>query len=289
MQAAQGSVVPPSSVFDFSQGTSGNAIPVATLPKQQKNTTYQAGTVLKLKRVTFDADYFHIFFDNSYSSTSNPAVLGGEPQFFLQPSSITQGLEGETNIYLGRGFSTYLNASYDNAVYKGTQNVSCVAGSTCTATTPQLTVTAPGGLNVQDTPSDVETEGVLYQHGSWDAAFFNKRIGTMYIDNGAYHNQYTVNPFSLANAFINYTIRSSSRFDQTKLRLSFNNIFNSNSIDGMTLAGAVPTQTIAANGTTYVDPFNATGQTPINGQDNVTVLPGRSIMLTVTFGLTPKR
>ena len=42
---------------------------MGTLPKQQMNTTYQTGTTLIYKHVTFDADYVHIHFDNSYSST----------------------------------------------------------------------------------------------------------------------------------------------------------------------------------------------------------------------------
>jgi iron complex outermembrane receptor protein len=57
-QLSTGSIVPPSSVFDFNQGTTGKAIAVETLPKQQRSTTYQTGTVVKLKRVTFDADYY---------------------------------------------------------------------------------------------------------------------------------------------------------------------------------------------------------------------------------------
>lgn len=93
----------------------------------------------------------------------------------------------------------------------------------------------------------------------------------------------------MANAFLNYTLRTGGRFDQTKFRLSLNNIFNSSSATGITLAGSPLTQNITANGTTYTDPFNTTGPTPINGQDNVSILAGRSIMLSVTFGLSPKR
>jgi len=74
--------------------------------------------------------------------------------------------------------------------------------------------------------------GVTYQHKAFDLGFFDKRIGTFYIDNGAYHNQATIAPFNLANMFFNYTIRSGGRFDQTKLRLSFNNLFNSSAITG---------------------------------------------------------
>lgn len=78
-------------------------------------------------------------------------------------------------------------------------------------------------------------------------------------------------------------------FDETKLRLSFNNLFDEHSITGDSITGTALTQSITANGTTYTDPFNTTGPTPIAGGDNISVLPGRSIMLSVTFGLSPKR
>ena len=284
-QVATGSVVPPSSVFDFAQGPNGT--PVRTLPKQQRSTTYQAGTVLKLKRVTFDADYYHIRFQNSYSSTLDSS---GEPAYFLQPSSITKGFEAESNIYIGHGVSAYLNASVGRATYTGNLNVSCSgAAPVCTSATPQINVVAPPGLWVANTPSDTEAEGVTYQRKGWDVGMFNKRIGTFYADNGAYHNQATIDPFNQTNAYLNYTIRTSGRFDQTKLRLSFNNLFGQHNITGDSITGAALTQSIKANGTGYIDPFTTAGPTPIAGGDNISVLPGRSIMLAITFGLSPKR
>jgi iron complex outermembrane receptor protein len=285
-QAAQGSIVPPSSVFDFNQTNTG-AIAV-TLPKQQKNTTYQAGTVLKLKNVTFDADYFHIHFDNSYSCTASASTQEDANTCYLQPSSITQGLEGQSNIYLSHGFSVYLNASYDKAVYEGTLAATCTGSTAACAAGGALIVTAPSGLNVQQTPSDIEAEGFTYQHKSFDLGFFNKRIGTMYIDNGAYHNQATIAPFDFANMFFNYTIRSGGRFDQTKLRLSFNNVFNSSAITGDSIAGTAATIPLSANGTTYTDPFNTNGQTLISGADNISVMPSRSISFSIIFGFNPK-
>ena len=50
-QGATGSVVPPSAVFDFNQGANG--VPVATLPKQQKNLTYPG-------RHSFEAEACHL-------------------------------------------------------------------------------------------------------------------------------------------------------------------------------------------------------------------------------------
>lgn len=285
-QAAQGSIVPPSSVFDFNQTTTGTI--AVQLPKQQKNTTYEAGTVLKLKNVTFDADYFHIHFDNSYSCIAT-ASSGDDNSCYLQPSSITEGVEGETNIYLTHGFSVYLNASYDSATYEGTLAATCTSTSTLCAAAGPLIVSAPSGLNVQQTPSDIEAEGFTYQHKSFDFGFFNKRIGTFYIDNGAYHNQATIAPFDFANLFLNYTIRGGSRFDQTKVRLSINNLFNSSAITGDTITGTAQTETIPYNGANFTDPFNTNGQTPIAGGDNLTVMPSRSVTLSVIFGFSPKR
>jgi iron complex outermembrane recepter protein len=284
-QVATGSIVPPSSVFDYTQSPTGT--PVKTLPKQQRSTTYQAGTVLKLKRVTFDADFYHIRFQNSYSSTLDSS---GEPVYFLQPSSITKGFEAESNIYVGRGLSAYLNAGVSRATYTGNMSISCSGGvPACTSSTPQINVVAPSGLWVASTPSDTETVAITYQHKSWDLGMFNKRIGTFYQDNGSYHNQATIDPFNQTNAYLNYTIRTSGRFDQTKLRLSFNNLFDQHNITGNSITGTALTQTIKANGTSYTDPFNTAGPTPIAGGDNISVLPGRSIMLAVTFGLSPKR
>jgi iron complex outermembrane receptor protein len=288
VQYAEGTIAPPSNVFDFQQGFSGTAIAPAVLPKQQRNRTIQTGTTFKLKRVTFDADYYHIHFDNSYSSTINP--VNGEPTYFAQPASITQGIEGESNLYLTHGFSLYLNASYDTATYTGSIAAACastVSAAACTAA-GALNVSAPSGLNVQETPSDIETEGLTYQHNAYDIGFFNKRVGTYYEDNGAYHNQLTIAPFTLANAFVNYTVHSNGYFNNTKFRLSLNNVFNSHYITNVSLKGTANTINIAANGITYTDPFNTLGQTPINGGDNITALPARSIMLTATFGYNPR-
>ncbi len=291
-QFAQGSIVPPSNVFDFNQGSTGNSVAVSLLPKQQKNTTYEAGTVLKLKKVTFDADYFHVHFDNGYSSVTTQAS-GGEPVYFATPPSVTQGVEGEANVYIAHGLSLYLNASYNRAVYSGGNLSAPCTGTTaaalaaCAAVGPAPVVNTPSGLNVQQTPSDIETEGLTYQKGSWDVAFFNKRVGTFFVDSpNGYHNAYTVNPFTISDAYVNYTVRSGGRVNNTKLRLDFTNLFNNNNVNGITLANPstpVPVSSIFSN------PFVATGPTTIAGADNVAVNAGRSILLTVTFGSSLKR
>jgi iron complex outermembrane receptor protein len=285
-QYATGSITPPSNTFDFTQSSTGT--PVATQPKQQKTSTYQTGTVLKLKRATLDVSYFHIHFDSGYSSFT--PLDTGEPIYYPTPPAVTQGVEAESNLSLTHGLSLYLNASYDNAKYNGSAVVYCTAKATgCTSATPTLTIATPGGLWVAGTPSDVLTEGLTYQKKAWDMGFFSKTVGTQRLDNSGFHNESTISPFTLANMFLNYTIRSGSHFDNTKLRLSFNNLFNSHSITGDSIATKDTANTITANGTSYADPFNsAFAVTPVSGADAVSILPGRSIMFSVTFGFSPK-
>ncbi len=289
-QVGTGSIVPPSSVYDFNQTISKtNPTPgLGVAPKQQRSTTYQFGSVVKLNRLTFDADFYRIRFQNSYSSVTDPVT--GEQDNFLQPSSITKGFEAESNVYFGHGLSGYINGTVGRAYYTGNLPIACTSGTTgCTSSTPQLIQTAPSGLWVAQTPSDTEAIGATYQTKAWDLGFFNKRVGTERMDNKAYHNQATVDPFSTANAYLNYTIRSGGRFDQTKIRLSFNNLLDSHNITSDSITGKAVTQTIAANGTTYTDQFNTVGATPVNGGDTLGLLPGRSVMLSVTFGFNTKR
>jgi len=269
-QVATGSVVPPSSVYDFNQTvSSSNPTPgVGILPKPSHSTTIQGGSVLKLSRVTLDASVYHIRFQNAYSTVTDPTT--GEQDNYLQPSSITKGFEGETNVALTRSLSFYANGTVGKATYTGT------------LTSSGVTFKAPSDLWVAQTPSDTEALGLTYQQKAWDAGIFNKRIGSEWMDNGAYHNQVYVEPFNVTNLFLNYTIRGHSRFDQTKLRLSFNNILDQHNLTSVTpTASVVPATT---DGVT--NPF--IGTTATSSTDVLNLLPGRSVMLTVQFGFSPK-
>ena len=274
-QGSTGSIVPPSSVYDYNQ-TPSASVPhpgLLTPPKQQKSTTYQAGMVMKLQRFTLDADAYRVRFQNSYSSLIDPTT--SETVNFLQPSSITQGVEFETTAVLRRGLNLYLNATAANAYYVGKLNVGTTASP--------FYVEAPSGLWVQQTPADTEMQGITYQGKGLDLGFFNKRVGEQRVDGGAYHNQAIINPFTTTDAYVNYTVRNHSIFDQTKVRLSANNLLDEHNITALTLAGTPSANKIS--GTSYVDPFNQT--TPISGSDNPTFIAGRSFMLSVTFGFAP--
>jgi iron complex outermembrane receptor protein len=119
--------------------------------------------VLKLKNVTFDADYFHIHFDNSYSCIAplHPAVTTTLLPAAQLPSP--RALRARATSISRHGLGVYLNASYNKATYEGNAGGKLHRGRRLRRRTAQI-VTAPSGLWVQQTPSDIETEGVTYQH-----------------------------------------------------------------------------------------------------------------------------
>ena len=113
-----------------------------------------------------------------------------------------------------------------------------------------------------------------------------KRIGQYYKDNGTLNYKINgislpfpidqavkIEPWDLTNVFFNYTIKTASRLRGTKLQLAVNNLANNHSIVSVTPAiGATPA-------VRYVR----------DGGDFVTLLPGRSVTITVTGGWAPRR
>ena len=90
---------------------------------------------------------------------------------------------------------------------------------------------------------------------------------------GILHQVIPINPFSLTDFYFNYTIRNGSHLDQTALRFSVNNLFNSDNT-----VNVVP----AVLGGTYTPSTNVMDQADI-----LTFLPGRSFAISLTFGYDP--
>jgi iron complex outermembrane receptor protein len=259
-QFAEGSVIPVSAVFDV---TGGN---VLTPPKPTLAKTYQAGSVLKLNRFTLDVDAYYVHFQNGYQSYIDPTTT--EPVYVATGPSNTKGAEAEGNIALGYGLSLYGNVSMGSAKYQTGANY------------------PNGGMWVADTPNNIEGISLLWQHRNWDVGLTDKRVGRYYNDNGSLSYKIngisvpypvdeavTINPFSLTNVFVNYTIKSASRLRGTKIQLAVNNLANHHNIVGITPATAA----------TATTPFV---QSP---NDLLNLLPGRSFTLTITGGYAPRR
>jgi iron complex outermembrane receptor protein len=257
-QFGKGDEIPPTSVFDVT----GGGQEVSKLPSPQMTSAYQGGTVLKFNRLTLDADYYAVKFQNNYISfavanPNNPAFNLNE--YYLGPDSLTQGFESEANVFLGYGFNVYANGTVGKATYRG-------AG-------------VPSGLNVTDTPSYTQDLAVTYQNHGMDLGIIEKRVGGYYDDNGSYHNQVSVAPYNNVNLFLNYTIRKHSMFDQSKISFSINNLFNSeNIVDEFPYNSPTPVGT---------SPYFAT--TTPSQLDQINLTSGRSFVVTFKMGIFPNR
>jgi iron complex outermembrane receptor protein len=193
--------------------------------------------------------------DAYYSHFQNPYSSyldsAGESFFFQTGPSNTKGVEAESNILIGHGLSVYLNGTMGSAKYQG--------GKTY----------ANGGLWIASTPKNTEAIGLTYQVKNWDVGMFNKRVGPMYNDNGTNNQAVAIDPFNVTNLFINYTFRGDTYLRGTKVRFGINNLFDQHNIVG-------------------VAPASTKSNAPAAG-DILTLLPARSISLTMTFGYAPAR
>jgi iron complex outermembrane receptor protein len=197
---------------------------------------------------------FTVDADAYYSHFQNPYSsfldAAGESFFYQTGPSNTRGVEAEGNVLLVRGLSLYLSATAGSAKYQ------------------EGHAWANGGLWVANTPNNTEAAGLTYTMRSWDLGIFNKRVGRMYNDNGSNNQAITIDPFNVTNMFFNYTFRGDSYLRGTKLRFGINNLFNQHSIVG-------------------VSPFSSKSNVPAPG-DILTLLPARSISVTMTFGYAPR-
>jgi iron complex outermembrane receptor protein len=259
-QWAEGSIIPPSAVFDV-PNAQVLVPPTPTLAK-----TYQIGSVMKHRRWTLDADAYYVHFQNAYDSYTDPTTT--ESVFVATGPTNTKGVEAESNIIIGRGFSAYVNGTLGSAKYQTGANF------------------PNGGLWVADTPKNVETVSLLWRHKDWDVGLVEKRVGTLYNDNATLNylingamipfpvdQAIKIDPFNVVNVFLNYTVKSGSWLRGSKIGLAVNNLANSHNLVGVTPA---VTPTLSAP---YVQ----------NPSDLLNLLPGRSVMVTFTAGFAPRR
>jgi iron complex outermembrane receptor protein len=124
------------------------------------------------------------------------------------------------------------------------------------------------GLWVQNAPSNTETIGLTYNHASWNVGFFDKRVGQMYNDNNSQHQAVAIDPFNIANLFINYTLHGSSKLSQSRIRLAINNLTDSHAIIG-------------------ISPATPKSNAPAPG-DVLSLMAGRSVSVAFTIGYSPR-
>jgi iron complex outermembrane receptor protein len=259
-QFARGNEIPPSSVFDVTGAQ------VAVTPKPTVATTYQGGTVVKLQRLSFDADVYHIHYQNAYGSfkvtdPTNPNF--GDSFYFATPDSNTTGFEAEGNVYAGHGLSFNFTGTAGQAKYQASPGQTLANGTKLAPTSSQWVALAA---------NYTVSAGVTYQDKNWEAGFFNKNIGPRWVDNSGVHQATQLNSFWMNNLFINYMLPRNSLFNGSKIKLSFNNLFDFHDVVGLS-PGVGATATVP-----YVQ----------SGSDQLQLLPGRSVSVTFQLGFAPK-
>jgi iron complex outermembrane receptor protein len=259
-QYGRGSVIPPSAVFDVTGAQ------VAVTPKPTVADTFQGGSVVKFNRLSFDADFYHIHYQNAYASyavTDNTKSDFGDSYYYSTPDSNSIGFEAEGNVVAARGLSFNFSGTAGQAKYESFAGETLANG---TVLAPAPSLWEAGAANY------TAGAGVTYQDKNFDLGFFNKDIGPRYVDNGAVHQATQLNSFWINNLFLNYTMRRNSFFDGSKIKLSMNNLFDFHDVVG--LAPGV----------------SATSAVPYasNGSDQLQSLPGRSVMVTFQMGFSPR-
>jgi iron complex outermembrane receptor protein len=89
----------------------------------------------------------------------------------------------------------------------------------------------------------------------------------MYNDNVSLHQAVAIDAFNITNLFVNYMLRGSSKFSETRIRFAVNNLTDSHAVTGLT-------------------PAAAKSNAPAPG-DVLTLMSGHSVSVSVTVGFSP--
>jgi iron complex outermembrane receptor protein len=259
-QFGRGSEIPPSAVFDVTGAQ------VAVTPKPTVATTFQGGTVLKLNRMSLDVDAYHIHYGNPYGSyrvTDPTSPDFGNSFYYATPPSNTTGFEVEGNVYASHGLSFNFTGTAGRAQYEASAAQTLPTGAVVAATPVQAVALAA---------KYTVSAGVTYIDKMWEAGFFNKQIGPRLVDNGAVHQATELDSFWTNNLFLNFNLPNANRFNGSKIKLSFNNLFDFHDVVGLAPGVA------ATASNPYV----------VSGSDQLQLLPGRSVSITFQMGFAPK-
>ena len=189
--------------------------------------------------------------------------------FAAAPASVTQGFEAESNISLTHGLGVYINGSYDKATYTG-----FALGRRAVRRERPVALPSTPQVPFRPFPSrhlNVPADTVGHRNRGRNLPARRMGCGLLQLGALASSTSTTALPnittsssstrFDEADAFVNYTLRTGGRFDQTESSASASTTYLQllGNPTGITLANGAVTQNISANGTTYVDQFNTSG------------------------------
>jgi iron complex outermembrane receptor protein len=289
IQYGRGSIAPFSAVFDYKNAQ------VAVTPPPTIANTYQGGTVVKLNRLAFDADVYHIHFMNTYSETTDNNVNDadyGNTYAYAQPPSDTNGFEAEGNYAATNNLAFNANGTFGVAKYEASAGSPAVLDSNGSTIQPAIPATTAAWVALA--PHDTEALGMTYrQKSGLDFGIFGKRIGSRWNDvstpSGSAvptaHQAVPLDPFWMSNLFLNYNVHGHSIFDGSKIKLSINNLFDDHSIVANSAANDGTTLTSTTVNTALEVTQNQQLYSP-SWADTIEKQAGRSVMISFQIGLT---
>jgi iron complex outermembrane receptor protein len=218
------------------------------------------------------------------------AVVGILPKPTLAKTYQTGTVFQATGFTLGFDvFRTHFDNTYssqkDNVT--GLQDFFATAPSVSKGAEVETNVVLGGGLSVylnaavlrarytdthqlvQNSPKHTEAYGVNYTDSGFTASVFVKHAAPMFLDNSTVHEAIPIDPITVTNFSLGWAVRNPVAFTK-KMRIQFavQNLFDNHNITNVSPA---------SKATSVASP-----------NDQVTLLAGRSAMLTFTFDVAPK-
>ena len=199
---------------------------------------------------------------------------------YASPDSNTNGVEAEGNVAVTRALAFNANGTFGTAKYEASAGTPAVIDQTTgTTITPATNPSAAAWVALA--PHDTESAGMTYQQSGIDFGIFGKRVGSRWNDIKSFHQVVPLDSFWMSNVFVNYNV-TRSMFAGSKIKLSINNLFDDHSI----VANSAANDATNYNGVVGTKVTQSLQRYPPSWNDSIQKQAGRSIMVSVTFGLT---
>ena len=125
------------------------------------------------------------------------------------------------------------------------------------------TGTTPRACHVQNAPSDTETLGLTYRARQLERRLRSPSASARCSTTTAPRTKRSsIAPFTITNLYVNYTLKNGSHFARTKVQFSVQNLFDNQSIVGVSPA--------------------STATSVASPNDILTIMPARAVSLTLT-------
>lgn len=181
----------------------------------QTSTNYQFGTVFHGDRLSMDADFYYIDFNNKLQTVFNATT--GETESFNLGGAVYRGIEGQITYQATDDVFVFANGSLNEAETKGNTRLGVI-----------------GGRQIANAPTSTAAVGVLYNApNGLTISFVDKYVGETWAaeaEPSAYH----------IDAYTSADLTATWTFDRYRIEAAGYNIFDSQEITAIKPGKTVP-------------------------------------------------